>query len=188
MKRLCLLLLILTLTLSGCGKLGDGEVGHNTMKSCTFTAPSGDIIEISVPTNKGYDITSGSPFEITKDGVKVFDGALDSVSRFTGIYKNVRASTEQQLIDLARYGDLYYYGYIYTGGCNFVGYLHNSSILLQSSSAEDVVKESFYDLEIKLITGVGAVERVPELDMGTGAALICSPFGDDNRINYGFSD
>lgn len=194
MKRLCLFSLVLLLVLSGCSKSGSTSNGKDKLKSCTYTAPSGDIIEISVPVNKGYDITSGSPFEITKDGVKVFDGKLGSVSDFTGIYKSVRATLDQQLIVVGSIGDVYYYGYTYSSGCNFVGYIHTSSILLQSSGGGDTTKEAFEELRFKLVTGAGELSKVPELDLGTGAAVICTPFSDGSedslaiRGNYGFAN
>ena len=65
MKKLLTVLLITTILLTGC----------TTSKSYTYDVDNGDRIKITIDTSNGYDMTSGSVFEITKDK-KVLSNAM----------------------------------------------------------------------------------------------------------------
>ena len=79
--------------------------GCTTSKSYTFSVSTGDKVKISVITNDGYDMTSSTPFNVTKNYKNVSTGTFDTKEAYN-YYKNaVNSDSSSKIIDSGTKGD-----------------------------------------------------------------------------------
>ena len=129
--------------------------GCTTSKSYTFSVSTGDKVKISVITNDGYDMTSSTPFNVTKDGKNVSTGTFASKEAYD-YYKNaVNSDSSSTLIDSGTKGDTNYFFYEHDGSTkeyNYIIQIENSDtvVILGNTESEESAKNVFENLEISL--------------------------------------
>jgi hypothetical protein len=136
MKKLLMLLVVFgaaLFTLTGC----------SSYKSYTYDVNTGDKIEVQLKTNDGYDLTSGSPFNIKKNDKTLSTGMFITLDGYNQYNEAFKSSTK---IESNTKGNLEYtFYYVNNSEWDYVIKIKdsNTGILLGNPNSEAEAKEVF---------------------------------------------
>ncbi len=145
MKKLLTVLLITTILLTGC----------TTSKSYTYDVDNGDRIKITIDTSNGYDMTSGSVFEITKDK-KVLSNAMLIKGEYYQKYMNA-AKEQGQIYEESSNNNIDYIFYTVTSEShseyNYIIKIKNSNtgLIIGNANSKEEAETCFKLLSFEVV-------------------------------------
>lgn len=140
----CLLLVVMVLS-TGCGT-------SKTTISYTYKVETGDNIKISLTTNDGYDMTSDTPFVISKDNKELSQGTFISAEFYDTYIDSIENDDKAEIIDKGTKANCSYVMWDYAGSeYNYVVMINgtNTALLVANNVSEESAKECFSRLEIR---------------------------------------
>lgn len=126
-------------------------VACHTSKAFTYKVTTGDMIQISIDSSDGFDLTSELPFAVKKDGVVLSQGMFiqgEAYEQYADVAKNVEI-----LLSEGANNDVEYLFYEYEGReYNYVIKVKNSNtaIVLGNAHSKEEAEECFKHLTFKL--------------------------------------
>lgn len=143
-RILSCLLLVVMLFVTGCGN-------SKTTISYTYKVETGDNITISLTTNDGYNLTSDTPFVISKDNEELSQGTFISAEYYDAYIDSVKNDDKAEIIDEGTKTNCSYVMWNYANSeFNYVVMINgtNTGLLIANNVSEESAKECFSRLDI----------------------------------------
>ena len=142
-----LLLSALILTMSGCSSF-------ESSMSYTYQVNTGDVINIKLNTADGYDLSSDTPFVISKDGEELSQGTFIQSDEYDQYVAAAEADEKAEILKKGTKSGCTYVMWSYDNTeYNYVLMVKGSStaVLIGNAVSEESAKECFDRLEVSVV-------------------------------------